>query len=119
MRLFLKQASDEKYFAAFGNCICKLFRRITFKSGNLQLGAAGKNHFLRYSFMKLLLNVKMWLAFALSDNRHTSQKYKFIPVFLLGNLKQLTRNSYLEANLVLFSRLSPKGSNLCSVFGEN
>ena len=67
--------------------------------------------------MKLLLNLKMWLAFALSDNRHTSQKYnKFFTVFLLENVKQLTRNSYLEANLVFFARLSPKGSNFCWVF---
>ena len=27
----------------------------------------------------------------------------------------VTRNSYLEANLVLFAQRSPKGSNLCGV----
>ena len=30
------------------------------------------------------------------------QKYNGFPVFLLENLKQLTHNSYLEANLALF-----------------
>ena len=40
-------------------------------------------------------------------------------MLLLENVKQLTRNSYLEANLVLFARLHPKGSNFCLVFGEN
>ena len=61
----------------------------------------------------------MCLAFALSENRYTSQKYKSFSVLLLENVKQLTRNSYLEANLVLFARLYPKGSNFCLVFGEN
>ena len=50
----------------------------------------------------------MCLAFALSENRHTSQKYnKFFPVLMLENMKQLTRNSYLE------------GSNFCLLFVEN
>ena len=38
----------------------------------LELGVAEKNKFLRYSFMKPLLNLKMCLAFALSENRYTS-----------------------------------------------
>ena len=41
-------------FVAFGNCICKLFQ-LAVKPGKLLLGEAGK--FLRYSLMKLLLNL--------------------------------------------------------------
>ena len=51
---------------------------------------------LRNFFMKLLLNLKMCLAFALSENRYTSQKYKSFSVLLLENVKQLTCNSYLQ-----------------------
>ena len=71
------------------------------KPGKLQLGAAGKNNFLRYSLMRLFLNLKRCLAFSLSENRHTSQKYntEVFPVFLLENLEQLTRNYYWKQTL--------------------
>ena len=111
---FKNKQAMVKYYAAFGNCICKLTDgSLSNQVLKLQLEAAGKNRFLRNSLMK------MCLAFALSENRYTSQKYKSFSVLLLENVKQLTRNSYLEANLVLFARLYPKGSNFCLVFGEN
>ena len=44
-------------FAAFGNCICKLFR-LAVKTGK----------FLRYSFTETVVELKMRLAFTLSEN---------------------------------------------------
>ena len=69
--------------------------------------------FALHLIKKLLFDLKTRWAIALSEKRHTSQKYKAFPVFLLENVKQLTHNSYLEANLVPFAPVSPKGSYLC------
>ena len=58
-----------KYFALLEITYVSYSRQLAVKPVKFHPGAIGKNNFLHSSF----LNLKMCLAFTLSENRHTSQ----------------------------------------------